>query len=88
MDFKKYEKFVNKYAEEAIKLGGGTTEGAYEYLKNKRSQSVLFGSVERTRALRDLRKHFATYRKQPVWVVMDTLDIVLHMHSLDPRMRQ
>jgi hypothetical protein len=88
MNFKKYEKFVNKYADEAIKLGGGTTEGAYEYLKNKRTQSVLFGSVERSCALRDLRKHFATYRKQPVWVVMDTLEIVLHMNFLDPSMRQ
>ena len=88
MNFKKYENFVNKYADEAIKLGGGTTEGAYEYLKNKRSQSVLFGSVERTRAIRDLREHFATYRKQPVWVVMDTLEIVLHMRSLDPSTHQ
>jgi hypothetical protein len=88
MDYKKYQKFVNKYADEAIKMGGGTTEGAYEYLNNKRSQSVLFGSAERTRAIRDLRKHFATYKKQPLWVVMDTLDIVLHMHSLDPGTHQ
>lgn len=88
MNYRKYQKFVNKYADEAIKLGGGTTEGAYEYLKNKRSQSILFGSVEKTQAIRDLRNHFDTYKKQPVWVVMDTLEIVLHMQSLDPSMLQ
>ena len=88
MDYKKYEKFVYKYADEAIKSGGGTTDGAYEYLKNKRSQSILFGSAERTRAIRDLRKHFDTYKRQPLWVVMDTLEIVLHMHSLDISNRQ
>jgi hypothetical protein len=88
MDYKKYQKFVHKYADEAIKLGGGTTEGAYEYLKNKRSQSVLFGSIERTCAIRDLRKHFDTYKRQPVWVVMDTLDIVLHMQTLEPSLHQ
>ena len=88
MNFKKYEKYVNKYADEAIKSGGGTTEGAYEYLQNKRTQSALFGSVEKSYALIDLRKHFATYRRQPIEVVMDTLDIVLHMRSLDPRMHQ
>ncbi len=88
MNYKKYQKFVYKYADEAIKLGGGTTEGAYEYLKNKRSQSVLFGSIERTHAIRDLRKHFDTYKKQPVWVVMDTLDIVLHIQTLDPSLHQ
>ena len=88
MNTKKYEKFVHKYADEAIKLGGGTTEGAYEYLKNKRTQSVLFGSVERSSAIIDLRKHFATYRRQPIDVVMDILEIVLYMRPLDPRMRQ
>lgn len=88
MDYKKYIKFVNKYADEAIKLGGGTTEGAYEYLKNKKASSGLFGSVEKTSAIRDLREHFDIYKKQPVWVVMDTLEIVLHMQTLDPSLHQ
>lgn len=88
MNFKKYKQFVNRFATEARANSGGTTEGAYRYLLQKKDPMMIsFNYVEKQYALVDLRKHFMKYQGEDLSKIMSNLDLVYIYRSLDPRTR-
>jgi hypothetical protein len=76
MDHNLYQRYLNEYVQAALDEGGGSVQGAREYLSQQEVRGLFVTHrKERQRALADARQAFDEHKHWPLELILKQLGV-------------